>query len=241
MKKKMILMALIVMSVFFVTACGGNQNINEDEFEDYQQLLSEYYEAYQAGDFDTAIGYFTNDFDYEESGQTYKGEEVLRAAIDKNQHLRHRFTVRHMENMGNGILVTLDNSSYLLDISGIDSYESQEFFTFKRDKIDSVTVKIDEDDYLYITKMIEADPRIIFYESDNQIMIAEVAADSEAAEKGLEPEARLLAIDDVPVSEFELGANEAVYRVAGIRDSEVTITVEQNEQVLEMTLQRKLR
>ena len=241
MKKRYFILSLFLISLLFIGGCGGNQKINEDQFEEYQQLLREYYKAYQAGDFEKAITFFRSGFEYEEAGQTYQGEEVLKAAIAKNQHLRHRFTIRTMENLGNGILVTLDNSSYLLYISGIESYESQEFFEFKRGKIDSVITKINEDDFLYINRMIEASPGIPVMEQAGQIMIAELAADTEAYQKGLRQGDRLIMIDEVAVSDFELGANEAIYRLAGLRNTEVTLVAEQDDgQSIEVTLQRMI-
>ena len=221
-----------------MTGCSGQKELKEEEFEKYQTLLKEYYQAYGAGDFDKAIGFFNKKFEYEEAGQKYVGEDIIKAAIVKNQHLRHQFKVRTMENIAGGILVTLDNSSYLLSISGVDSYTSQEFFTFKKDKIESVQVKIDEAEFQVISTLIEATPGIGLEAQEAGFVIRSIAPDAPGAESGLKQGARLLAIDQVAVEDFQLGINEAVYRLSGRNGTQVEIQVEQDGQQKTFLLDR---
>ena len=236
--KKVLLLSLLAV---FMMGCSGDKEISEDKFSEYQELLKSYYEAYAAGDYEKSISYFNKGFEYEESGQKYVGEDVIKAAIMKNQHLKYSFAIRSMENTNGGILVTLDNSSYLLDISGVESYESQEFFSFKNDKIESVSTKINEDDYTYISKMIEAEPGIELEKNEDKIIISKIAEGSPASESALSAGAEILAIDGISVEDFELGVNEAVYRLAGMRDTSVKIKVLQDGQELEVEVSRYVK
>ncbi len=240
MKKKNIfkLFCAGVAVLFFLTGCSGGKEISEDKVEEYKETLNQYYAAYGDGNFEEAIAFFNKDFKYEEAGQKYIGEDVVKAAIIKNQHLKHNFEIESMESTEGGILVTLSNSSHLLKLSGIDSYKSQEFFTFKNDKIESVVTKIDEDDYIHISKMIEADPGIILDKKDEKIIISSFEENSTAAAAGVNEGAELLAVDDVPVENFELGVNEAVYRLAGRSDTTVKIKVIQDGEEKEFQFDR---
>ncbi len=242
MKKRNLLKTLLIgfAVIFFLTGCSGDKDISSNKVDEYKETLNKYYKAYGEGNFEEAIALFNKKFEYEEAGKKYVGEDVVKAAIIKNQHLKHEFEVVSMESTNGGILVTLKNSSHLLKISGIDSYESQEFFTFKKDKIDSVTTKINEDDYINISKMIEASPGIMLGVDEDKILIAEFSDKSTAKEAGFIIGAEILSIDGVPVSSYELGVNEAVYRLAGRNETIVSVKVLQEGKEVEADLLRKL-
>lgn len=243
MKKKNIFKLFFagVAILFFLTGCSGDKEVSEDKVEEYKETLNKYYEAYGNGNFEEAISYFNKGFEYEEAGQKYVGEDVVKAAIIKNQHLKHEFEIISMESIEGGILVTLNNSSYLLKLSGIENYESQEFFAFKDDKIDSVVTKIDEDDYIYISKMIEADPGIVLDKEEEKVFISSFADNSTAEAAGVKAGAELVSIDNVPVANFELGVNEAVYRLAGRNETTVNIKVIQDGEEKEFQLDRVMK
>lgn len=243
MKKRNVLKVLLTgfALIFLLTACSGDKDISDEKIEEYKEMLGKYYTAYGQGNFEEAIVFFNKNFEYEEAGQTYVGEDVIKAAIIKNQHLKHEFEIVSMESSNGGILVTLSNSSHLLKISGIDSYESQEFFTFKKDKIESVVTKINEDDYIYISKMIEADPGIRLEVSEDKMLISDLSENSSAKEAGFMVGAEILSIDGVPVSDYEIGVNEAVYRLAGKNETSVSVKVLQDGEEIEAELLRQMK
>lgn len=228
------------MSVLLlITGCSGGKEVSEDKVAEYKETLNKYYLAYGEGDFEEAVSYFNKGFEYEEAGQKYIGEDVIKAAIIKNQHLKHEFEIVSMESTEGGILVTLKNSSYLLKLSGLEAYESQEFFTFKNDKINSVVTKINEDDYIYISKMIEADPGIILEKQQDKTIVSGFAENSSAEAAGILIGSELLAIDGAIVKDFELGTNEAVYRLAGRNETIVKVKILQEGKETEFELERK--
>ncbi len=237
-KKKIIFYAIIALSLLLVLSGCSGKELSQEEADKYQDILKEYYKFYQAGDFEEAIKFFGKKFEYEEGGQKYVGADVIKAAINKNQLLKHDLKILSMENTNGGILVSLENSTHLLKISGIEPYKSYEFFVFKNDLINSVTATIDEDDYIYTTKMVEADPGLILGLEDNIIKIMDFTDDSPALEAGLKKGSQLLAVDDVAVEDFELGISEATYRLAGRTETEVKIKVKEDNEIKEYNLSR---
>lgn len=238
-KKKILFYVIIALSLLLVlSGCNSKKELSQEEADKYQDILREYYKAYQAGDYEEAIKFFNKNFEYEEGGQKYIGPDVIKAAINKNQLLRHELKILSMENTKGGILVSLENSTHFLKISGIEPYKSYEFFIFKNDLIEGVTASIDEDDYIYTTKMVEADPGITLGLEDNVIKIMDFAEDSPAIEAGLQKGSQLLAIDGISVEDFELGINEAIYRLAGRTETEVSIKVKEDNQIKEYNLIR---
>lgn len=236
---KLFLTGLAVL--FFLTGCSGDKNISENKVEEYKETLKQYYQAYGEGNFEKAMSFCNKKFEYEEAGQRYVGEDIVKGAIIKNQHFKHEFEIVNMESTNGGILVTLNNSSYLLKLSGIDSYESEEFFTFKKDKIESMATKINEDDYIYITKMVEADPGILLGLDEEKIIISEFTDNSSAKSAGFKVGSEILSIDGVPVEDYELGVNEAVYRLAGRAETTVKVKVLQDGKEMESELLRIMK
>ena len=88
--------------------------------------------------------------------------------------------------------------------------------------------------------MIEASPGIMLGVDENKILIAEFSDKSTAKEAGFIIGAEILSIDGVPVSSYELGVNEAVYRLAGRNETIVSVKVLQEGKEVEADLLRKL-
>lgn len=237
-RKYLIFILLPLLLLLPLTGCSQAKELSQEDAERYEEILRDYYKAYQAGDYEEIIAFFNPKFEYEEGGQKYTGTDVIKAAVNKNKLLKHEFRILSMESTNGGILVSLENSTHFLKISGIDSYKSYEFFIFKKDLINGVTASIDEEDYIYTTKMVEADPGIILGLEDDLIKIMDFAEDSPALEAGIEKGSQLLSIDGVPVEDYELGISEAAYRLAGRTDTQVQISLLEDGIVKEYSLER---
>ena len=119
--------------------------------------------------------------------------------------------------------------------------KARNFSLSKMIKLTAFVTKIDEDDYIYISKMIEADPGIVLDKEDEKVFISSFGENSSAEAAGVKAGAELLSIDDVAVKDFELGVNEAVYRLAGRNETTVNIKVIQDGEEKEFELNRIMK
>ncbi len=89
--------------------------------------------------------------------------------------------------------------------------------------------------------MIEADPGIVLDKEEEKVFISSFADNSTAEAAGVKAGAELVSIDNVAVANFELGVNEAVYRLAGRNETTVNIKVIQDGEEKEFQLDRVMK
>jgi len=233
MKKNKI--SLILITVLLVTAilmlAGCNKKVEKESNElGNAEIIKNFYTAYVAGDFATALDLCAEDIEFFEDGSEIVGKEDLENYLKNGWNLEYEVNIVEIkEETDDTVKLVAENIDYFSRLKGYTLLTHEEFL-LENGKIKKVFITMDEESLRNAEKTIAGRIGIQVKDIEGRLFVGDVVPDSPAAQAGIRTDEEIIAVDGVEYSAMRQKMSEAFWRVVGPVGTEVELTlIKENE------------